>query len=225
MVAALRAMGVTRIDYLVESHPHADHIGGFLTVLRAFDVGQVITSYREYPDSRVVAIMDEIERQGIDHVRMARGDSFAFGDAVTVDVLWPEQDVLPVYDFSENSVTYVNNHSLSLKLTYGESTLLFCGDLYIGGEWDVVQLYGDSLHCGVLKANHHGDRTSSSKPFRAAASPQITVMTADTMEDMRIYRLYQKDGSVVFHTHYHGDVRVSTPGDGTYQTLTRCDWP
>ncbi len=224
VIAALQALGITRIDYLVESHPHADHIGGFLAVMKAFEVGQVITSYRVYPDSRVNAIMEEIDRQGLGYTQMAAGEAFAFGEDVMVDVLWPEKDVLPVYDFSENSVPYVNNHSLVLKFTYGESTLLFCGDLYIGAEWDIVQWYGDGLNCDVLKANHHGDRTSNSKPFRDAVSPQITVITADTMEDMRIYQQYQKAGSLIFHTRYHGAVKISTQGDGAYQTLTEMAW-
>lgn len=224
VVAALRAMGVTRIDYLVASHLHGDHVGGFVTVMRAFEVGQVITSCLEYPNERVLAILDEIELQGIDYTRMSMGDAFSFGGNVRVEILWPEKDMPVVTDFSIDSDAFVNDRSLLMKITYGESTMLFGGDLYVGGEWKVVSLYGEYLDCDILKANHHGDRTSSSKPFLNAVSPLITVMTADQLEDVFTYKKFREIGSDVYVTYYHGNVRVSTEGDGGYQVLTDFEW-
>ena len=224
IVEALRSMGVTRIDYLVASHFHGDHVGGFVTVIRSFEVGQLITSYLEYPNERVLAIMDEIELHGIHYTRMSIGDEFSLGEEVRVEVLWPEKDMPVVTDFSTNSDAFVNDRSLLLKTTYGKSTMLFGGDLYVGGEWKVVSQYGEYLDCDILKANHHGDRTSSSKPFLNAVSPQITVMTADQLEDVNTYKRFIKMESKVYVTHYHGNVWISTEGDGQYQVMTDFDW-
>lgn len=224
VVAALQAMGITHIDYLVASHPHVDHIGGFPAVMRAFTIGQVMTSYVEYPTSYYNAYMAEIAEQNLEHIYLSQGDTFSFGDDVKVEVLWPESPIEYYDDYPQSSTQFINNHSLLLKFTYGESTMLFGGDLYSAAEREVVDLYGDVLDCDVLKVNHHGDSTSSCKPYRNTVSPQIAVMISDTLEDLNTYQKYLKDGITVYITHYHGNVKISTGGDGTYQTLTQRDW-
>ncbi|MBE0600412.1 MAG: MBL fold metallo-hydrolase [Firmicutes bacterium] len=222
-VTALKAMGITRIDYLVASHPHVDHIGSFPAVMQAFEIGQVMTSYVEYPTPYYDAYMAEIAYRGLEHVYLAQGDAFSFGDSVTVEVFWPNSEIEYYDGYPQSSTQFINNNSLLMKFTYRDSTMLFGGDLYTAVEREIVSLYGDALDCDVLKANHHGDRTSSSKPFREAVSPQITVMISDTLSDLNTYQKLQKICSV-FITHYHGDVKVWTNGDGTYQVLTLWSW-
>ena len=221
VVAALQAMGITHIDYLVASHPHVDHIGGFPDVMRAFAIGQVMTSTVVYPTAHYDAYMAEIDAQSLPHIYLSEGDVFSFGEDVTVEVLWPDSEIEYYDGYPQSSTQFINNLSLALKFTYGESTLLFCGDLYAGAEREMVKKYGELLDCDVLKANHHGDRTSSCKPFRDAVSPQITVMISDILSDLNIYQKWIKGGSEVYITHYHGNVRVSTGGDGNYEVLTK----
>jgi competence protein ComEC len=224
VVAALQAMGVTRIDYLIASHPHIDHIGGFPAVMQAFEIGEVMTSYVEYPTQYYDAYMAEIAAQNLAHVYLSEGDTFRFGDNVLVEVLWPGSEIEYYDGYPQSSTQFINNHSLVLKFTYGESTLLFAGDLYSTAERELVAKYGDKLDSDVLKANHHGDKTSSSKPFREAVSAQIVVMISDILSDLNTYKKFIKDGSDVYITHYNGDVRVSTAGDGHYQVLPEQAW-
>ena len=224
VVAALRAMGVTRIDYLVASHPHVDHIGGFPAVMQAFEIGQVMTSYVVYPTVYYDAYMAQIDAQGLEHVYLSRGDVFTFDNDVTVEVLWPGSEIEYYDGYPQSSTQFINNNSLAMKFTFGESTMLFSGDLYAGAERELVALYGDLLDCGVLKANHHGDSTSSCKPFREAVSAEITVMISDILSDLNIYKKFVKGGSAVYITHYNGDIRISTGGDGNYQALIEQEW-
>lgn len=223
VVAALQAMGITRIDYLVASHPHVDHVGGFPAVMAAFEIGQVMTSYVEYPSVYYEAYMAELVARGIALVRLSRGDTFSFGEYVTAEVLWPGSEIEYYDGYPDSSTQFINNLSLAIKLSYGESTLLFCGDLYTAAERELVSLYGDTLDCDVLKANHHGAATSSCKAFRDAVSPQITVMLADTLEDLNIFQKFRKI-SDVYITNFNGDVKVWTSGDGAFQVLTGTDW-
>lgn len=224
VVAALQAMGITRIDDLVASHPHVDHIGGFLAVMRAFEIGQVMTSYVEYPTVYYDAYMTEIRDQDLDHVYLSQGDVFSFGAYVTVEVFWPGSEIEYYDGYPQSSTQFINNHSLLFKFTYGESTMLFGGDLYTSAEREIVELYGDQIDCDVLKANHHGDQTSSCKPFRETVSPLITVMISDTLTDINTYQKFRRGGSDVYITHFNGNVKVATGGDGTYQVLTEQDW-
>ena len=223
MVAALNALGVTRIDYLVASHPHIDHIGGFARILQTFPVGAVYTSFVEYPTASVSAYVAELQRQGVPHIRLAEGDTFAFGDQVTVEVFHPGADIAYYEGYPDNSTQFVNDLSLLLRFVYGQSSMLFGGDLYTTMERQLAETYGERLQSDVFKVGHHGAATSSSKPYREAISPQIAVMISHTLSDLGIYQKYRKMGTDVYITYFDGNVRVSTAGDGTYDVLTEKD--
>lgn len=224
VTAALDAMGVTRIDYLVASHPHIDHIGGFPTLMSRYDIGAVYTSALTYETSSYYrAYMAAMQAKGLTHIILAEGDSFLFGDQVRVDVYNPAREIDYYEGYPTGSTQFINNQSLVLKFTYGDSTLLFCGDLYAAAEREVVSRWGDALDCDVMKANHHGANTSSSSVWRKAVTPSITVITSDTIEDLNVAKKYTRDGQKMYHTLMDGCVRLSTPGDATYTVLTEKD--
>ena len=221
VIAALDAMGITRIDYLVASHPHIDHIGGFPALIDRYEIGAVYTSPLTYETSSYYqAYLKALQARGIEHIVLAEGDTLAFGDQVHIDVMNPPAVIAYPEDYPEGGTQFINNHSLVLKFTYGTSTLMFAGDLYTGGEREVVSRWGDALDCDVLKANHHGASTSSSAGWRKAVSPQITVITSDTMEDLNIARKYTRNGQQMYHILLDGCIRLRTTGQGDYTILT-----
>lgn len=221
VIAALDAMGITRIDYLVASHPHIDHIGGFPALIDRYEIGAVYTSPLTYETSSYYqAYLKALQARGIEHIVLAEGDTLAFGDQIHIDVMNPPAVIAYPEDYPEGGTQFINNHSLVLKFTYGTSTLMFAGDLYTGGEREVVSRWGDALDCDVLKANHHGASTSSSAGWRKAVSPQITVITSDTMEDLNIARKYTRNGQQMYHILLDGCIRLRTTGQGDYTILT-----
>lgn len=221
---ALDAMGVTRIDYLVASHPHIDHIGSFTTLMDRYEIGTVYTSGVDYSSSSYYrAYMDAIAQKGIEHVTLAEGDVLEFGDSVRIDVYNPIAGAVPTEAEERNLTEFINNQSLALKLTYGESTIMLAGDLYTGGEKAVVARWGEALDCDVMKANHHGANTSSSKVWRDAVSPSITFITSDAIEDLSIARKYTKDGQKMYHTLLDGAICLRTAGQKDYTVITEKD--
>lgn len=224
VMRALDAMGVTKIDYLVASHPHIDHIGGFPALMDKYEIGAVYTSALTYEASSYYQVyVDAIARHHIEHIILAKGDRFHFGDEITVDVYNPERDIAYYDGYPTGGTQFINNHSLVLKFTYGASTLLLAGDLYTAGEKSVADEYGDALDSDVMKANHHGAATSSSLAWRNAVSPSITFITSDTIEDLTVARKYIKNGQKMYHTLIDGCVRLTTKGDGQYAVLTEKD--
>ena len=221
---ALDAMGITRIDYLVASHPHIDHIGGFPTLLSRYEVGAIYTSALTYDASSYYqAYMACMQEKGLKHIILAEGDSFSFGGQVRVDVYNPAREIDYYEGYPKSGTRFINNHSLALKFTYGESTLLLCGDLYSAGERELVDKWGAALDCDVLKANHHGASTSSCPAWRKAVTPKITIVTSDVIEDTDVLNKAIRDGQKVYHTLLDGCIRLSTPGDATYAILTEKD--
>ncbi|MBE5768984.1 MAG: MBL fold metallo-hydrolase [Clostridiales bacterium] len=217
---ALDKLGVTKIDYLVASHPHIDHIGGFPALMDKYEIGALYTSPLEYPTASYNAYMDKAREKNIQHIILKEGDTLNFGEQVTVEVLNPPSEIVYPDNYPTGSTQFVNNHSLALKFTYGTSTILLCGDLYTGGEKDVVSRWGDKLDCDVTKANHHGADTSSSSKWRNAVTAEITIVTSDAIESLSNLKKYIRNDKLMYHILWDGCIRLSTPGDGTYQVLT-----
>lgn len=224
VVDALNAMGVTKIDYLVASHPHIDHIGGFPRLIENYEIGALYTSALTYESSSYYnAYLASAKANGLEHIILGEGDVLMFGDEVKIEVFNPPHEIAYPDGYPANSTQFVNNQSLTLKLTYGDSTIMLAGDLYTGGEKEIVERYGEALDCDVMKANHHGANTSSSSKWRKAVSPQITFITSDTIEDLSTAKKFTKDGQKMYHTLLDGCIRMQTSGDGTYDVLTEKD--
>lgn len=221
VIKALDTMGVSKIDYLVASHPHVDHVGGFAALIDQYEIGQIYTSYLVYEDSsHYKAYISKIQEKGVEHILLAEGDSFSFGEDVQVEVFHPGKEFAYPEKFPEGSTQFINNNSLVLKFTYNQSTFLFSGDLYTTGEKEVAEKYGEALKSDVHKVNHHGDKTSSSKTWRDAVDMKIAVIMHDAIADMQITNKYNRDDSTMYHTFMDGTVKVSTEGNGEYEVLT-----
>lgn len=220
---ALKALGISRIDFLVASHPHVDHVGSFAQLIYAYEIGAVYTTELEYPSSHYRNYMEALEKTGTPHIILAEGDTLMFGDEVLVEVFHPAAGIEYYEGYPEGSTQFVNNHSLLIKLTYGDSSFLFAGDLYSAAEREIAARYGDRLSAGVYKVAHHGDATSSSRPFRDAIGAEVAVMMHDAIADLRIYRNYAKAGTDTYITSIDGSVLVSTSGDGQYKVISQFD--
>src|SRR3989344_2993660 len=107
--------------------------------------------------------------KNVNRVVLQSGDVYDLGAGVLVSVLYPFQDIE-----AEDS----NEESIVLMVTYGESRFLLTGDAPMLVEHMLVRTYGDTLRADVLKAGHHGSKTSSSAYFLAAVDPAVTVISA-----------------------------------------------
>lgn len=219
VTAALDAMGIEKIDYLVLSHPHIDHIGGAATLMDEYNVGAVYTTELTYNTKTYASCMAAIARNKVEHIILHEGMTLQFGEKVLVEVLNPPADITYPAGYPDDSTQFVNNQSLALKFTYGTSTMLFAGDLYMPGEYEVIERWGDKLDCDVLKANHHGASTSTSVRWRKAVSAKVVVISNYLLADYYIARKFDKEGDV-YHTFIDGDVLVATAGDSEYEVAT-----
>lgn len=217
---ALDAMGIEKIDYLVASHPHIDHIGGMATLMDRYEIGIHYCTEVWHTTKTYQNYVDAIARNDIEQVYLHEGDSFMFGEQVQVLVYNPVADITYYDGYPANGTQFMNNQSLVLKFVYGESSLLLAGDLYTTGEATVVKRWGEALQADVIKANHHGADTSSSPKWRKTVDPKITVITNCLLQSATVAKKYAKNGKQMYHTFLDGDVRISTAGDGEYEVVT-----
>lgn len=203
VVNYLKNLGIQKIDLLIATHPHSDHIGGMDRVIDSFDIGRIVMP--RLPDDLVPTtrtytdVLTAIASKGLKITPAKVGDSYDFGPG-RLTILGPAAE----YD-------ELNNTSLVCRFVYDGVSFLFTGDMESPVEKDMIKEGGASLKSDVLKVGHHGSRTSTSQKFYQAVDPACCVIcvgednsyghpnpeTLDTIAE---------NGAEIYRTDYHGSI-------------------
>ncbi len=215
----LRKAGVEKIDLLVVSHPHGDHYGGLIKVLKTFPVAEILDSGKEDTTEHYQRYLETVRSLPEVGFKLARaGEKLTFG-GVEILIIHPSSRLL----------SSPNNCSIIMKLTYGDVGFLFTGDAEGEAEREATSR-GYNLRSTVLKVGHHGSRTSTGPAFLSRVAPRYAVIPAGENNSyghphpettrrlqMRRTRIYQTgtEGTVIFLTDGK-DLRVELPGKAVY---------
>ena len=210
LVPFLRHRGINTVDLVVATHPHDDHVQGLIAVSERLRVRQALDCGYPNPGSPVYARWrDGLRRRGIPLVVSRRGQRINLGGGARLEMLGPPPRVLEGHSPE-------NNHSVVLRLVYGQARILLTGDAEAEAEADLVRS-GYDLRADLLKVGHHGSRWSSTDAFLDRVAPRIAVIScgrnnafghphAETLE-----RLARR-GIRVFRTDREGAITVETNG-------------
>ena len=168
----LWSQGIKKIDYLVLSHPHPDHMGGLIYLLDNFEVKEVWTNGRMIDEARAFFAMAEEKK--IRTRILDRGD-FLDAQGYKIYILHPFDEFHALS--SRGEFSNENSASLVIKLVSGGISILFTGDIETEAEWNLLSL-GMWLKSDILKVPHHGGMTSSSVEFLRAVNPKTAVISA-----------------------------------------------
>ncbi len=203
---------ITKIDFLMVSHADSDHIGGLFAVLENLKVeviiiGKQAEAYDNYVEFRKLA-----EKKNTKILAMEAGQSLPIDRYTKFEVLWPDAKNMIV----ENGI---NNNSLVGKLQYKDFSMLFTGDIEEIAEKEIVQMYKNSniLDCNILKAAHHGSKSSSIQEIIDLVKPQAAVIGVG--EDNKyghpngdVLARFENCGCKIFRTDKHGEIMIKTNG-------------
>jgi competence protein ComEC len=166
VVSDLKALGVSRIDLLVATHPHSDHIGGMQKVLAAFPVGQVLDSGLPHTSSTYEHFLETIEQKNIPYRVAEQGQTIDIDPSLMIFVLSP-----PKERFGDDQ----NTNSVVLRISYGTIAFLMSGDM--GGESEnTLVRSGYPLDARILKVGHHGSYSSTSSSFLGRVLPETAII-------------------------------------------------
>lgn len=202
---ALDEADVDDIDYLVATHPHADHIGGMEAVLDAYEVGEVWMPDAPDTTETYEGFLDAVDAEGCPVEQAVAGESIVDDEAgYTVDVLAPADDV-----DSED----MNDYSAIVKVTYGDTALLFTGD---ASAQEIVD--ANPGHVDVLKAAHHGSETGTNAEVMTETTPEFVVMSyaegnSYGHPDQSALDTVSAAGATAYSTAANGNVTATSDGE------------
>ncbi len=160
--------GVEKLDAVVLSHPHADHIGGILSLIDGIRIDTIYNSGFEYESALYHKYLQKAAEKNIPVKELTLGDQLNVDPSVLMLVLGPDGTI---HDQDPNQ------HSVVMELIYGDTEILFTGDAGEDQEIRLVDEYGGMLDTDLLKVGHHGSRTSSESDFLDLVTPQIGVVS------------------------------------------------
>ena len=206
----LKGLGIEKLDVVVATHPHTDHIGGMGQIISDFKPDNVLLPDKTSDTVAYEKMLEAIAKVNANMVLVKEGDHLSLADA-KIDILAPKED--SVY---EN----LNNYSVVMKVTYGNKKFLFTGDAESAVETLLLGKQhsdGLDLSADVIKVPHHGSKTSSMEAFIRDVNPSVAVIEVGEGNSYGhpkevILDRYKAAGVTIYRTDLNGTVVAITDG-------------
>lgn len=215
VIDAVSGYGYDRIDYIVASHPHSDHIGSMSQIIDNFDIGALYMTDAQGTSDDFDELMNSVDEKDITVNDAVCGETIKCGSA-QVEFLAP----------SDGEYDDLNNYSAVLKISYGDDSFLFTGDAEFDEENELLETSMNDLDCDVLKVGHHGSSYSSSDAFLDAVSPKYAVISCGAGNSYghphseTISRLNDHDAEI-YRTDVMGDITIISDGNNDFEVFTQ----
>lgn len=202
VVNFLKEEGILKIDYLIGTHPHEDHIGGLDDVINNFDIGKIYMPKRQTTTKTFKDVLNAIKSKKLIITQPKKGETIELGQAKC------EFMTEPIID-DDN----INLSSLTLRVEFGNNSFLFMGDAEKQNEKTITWPKTD-----VLKVGHHGSDTSSSKEFLEQVNPKYSIIMVGEgntykLPKQPIIDRIEKQGSKIYRTDKNGNIKIITDGN------------
>ena len=199
----IKNLNYQKIDYVIGTHPHTDHIGGLKDIINTFKIGKIympkVVSTTKTYESLLMAIKDKNLK-----INTAKaGTSIIDTDTLKINILAP------------NSETYteLNNYSVVTKITYGTTKFLFMGDAEKLSENEIKE----NVSADVIKIGHHGSNTSSNIDFIKKVNAKYGIISVGLNNKYNLpkeetIKNWENSGTKIYLTSINGTIRASSDG-------------
>lgn len=199
----LKNLNYQKIDYVIGTHPHTDHIGGLKDIINTFEIGKIympkVVSTTKTYESLLMAIKDKNLK-----INTAKaGTSIIDTDALKINILAP----------NNSTYTELNNYSVVTKITYGTTKFLFMGDAEKLSENEIKE----DVTADVIKIGHHGSNTSSSIDFIKKVNAKYGIISVGLNNKYNLPKEetitnWENSGTKIYLTSTNGTIRASSDG-------------
>ncbi|AGK98225.1 ComEC/Rec2 family competence protein [Clostridium pasteurianum] len=209
VVSYIKTQGITTLDYLIETHPHEDHIGGMEAVVKSFKINEFIGPKIYNPPTTSIFrnLISTLKNRNMKITVLDPGDHINLWENVECQILSPKKA----------SYDNLNNYSVVLKITYKNSKFLFAGDAEQEDEKKIIN-DGFDISSDVLKVGHHGSSSSSSEDFLKEVSPKVAVISCGKNNDYGHPHKFTLDklnniNCKIYRTDLNGDIVITSDGN------------
>jgi len=201
---ALTDRGISRIDYLVATHPHSDHIGSMADIIENFEIGTFYMPNVTHNSKSFEKMLEALHENNVDSIAGKAGDVIFEKDSLKAEILSPVK----------SSYDELNDYSIVIRLECGNKSFLFMGD----AEKYAENLITGNVSCDVLKLGHHGSSTSTGEGFFQKANPSYAVISCGADNSYghphdEIIELLVRKKVPYYRTDADGDVVIICDGE------------
>lgn len=207
--AVMNAAGAAKLDYVIATHPHEDHIGSMAAVIQNAETENLIIAQPDMSllddESLYKNFLSAAYTCGANVISARPGTEYVCG-SVHIQIM------APVSERADD----LNDFSVVVRITYGTTSFIFMGDAQEAEESTLLS-YGNALHADVLKAGHHGSSSSSTEAFVKCVMPKAAVISCGRNNDYghphaQTLKTFQKNGIEIFRTDEQGNIVIGSDG-------------
>lgn len=196
-------LGYYKIDYIVGTHPHTDHIGGLAHIINSFDIGNIYMPKAVSTSKTYENLLNTISQKGLKITTARAGVNIVSESNLNINIVAPNRE------YSD-----LNNSSAVVKITYGNRKFLFMGDAETKSENDIIS----DVSADVIKVGHHGSDTSSGQSFVNKVNPKYAIiMVGNNNQYNHPYQIiidrWINSGAKVYRTDINGNIIVISDGN------------
>ena len=201
----LQKQGIKKLDYVIGTHPDADHIGGLDVIIYKFDCGEVLLPDYQKNTKTYDEVEDTLKAKSYRATHPAAGDTYQLGDAV-----------FTVTAPADKKFDNANDYSIAVRLEYGKNAFLFVGDAEEDSEHEMLKSK-QNISADVYKVSHHGSKTGTSEEFLEKVDPQYAVISCGEDNSYghphaEVLNLLRREGVQVFRTDEQGTIVAVSDG-------------
>ena len=200
-----------KIDLMILTHPHADHITGLIDVIKNYQVEKILYTGALHTTPNYIEWLKLIKEKKIPLTIIDRPQTIKLGENCEIQIIYPFKSL------AGQSVANLNNSSIVFKLIYGQTTFLFMGDAEKEVEEELLAS-GVPLGADVLKVGHHGSSDATSEEFLKIVSPRFAVIEVGRGNDFghpsgRVIKRLERFGAKILRTDLEGTIRLLSDGE------------
>lgn len=209
VVEYIKRQGVRKIDVLIGTHPHADHIGGMDDVINSFEIGEFYMPKKIHTTKTFEDVLLAAKSKGITIKEAYEGREIDFDTNIDTRFLSPIKD--------KNYSDELNLYSAVVRMVYDKDSFIFMGDAEAPNEEDILKSF-DDIQSDVIKLGHHGSSTSTTKEFLDKVSPYAAVVSAGyknkySHPHKEVLTLLEENSIPVYRTDEQGTIVFKSKGD------------
>lgn len=223
IIKYLKKIGIKKLDYIIATHPHPDHIGGFPKILKNMSVENVVL-LKPNPFSK-----ERYQKKHNDFLNMIQEKNINIIHPDLEKIIRLGESYLEILAPNGGEYKRVNNYSIVTKLVYGDTSFLFTGDAETYSESEMIK-NGFNVKADVLKVGHHGSCTSSSRQFLKVVSPKYAIISVGFhsfygQPDKCVLDRLKEVGAKLYRTDKLGTIVVESDGEELSFNVESCQYP